>query len=429
MDTARALVSKAIQTQAVEDVISENIGVEHFPENDESRAVWETITQHWGQYGAAPSLDAIRQAHPDFKLELTSDVLPYVIKQFKNDFKRRKAITLGRDYRDAIDDPNRIEDIGVIAFEMARQLNESFPTPELHRFSDMKNRIEDYDRRLEDGVEPGTKINIPTIDDWTQGIRDHDFWVIMAFLNVGKSTLMQWIFYQLYLNGKTPLMISLEMGGQELLERFDSMAAHVRHKAIMAMQMDSDDREKWERMAERADEDKHERDIIIRDDIYDCTVDRIQAEIARWKPDLCGIDYIGLMHAPGGAAIKNYEKVQYNTRRIKQMARVGRVPILAAAQANRDGHINLSIENTAESIGVAQDCDVMIGLEAQGEDEVRRSRIEGLLLKNRKGPKKRGIWLNFDLINAFDIYEITHDMLTRPRHEEGGTTSFRRNRE
>lgn len=404
MDVERALLSKVIQTQAAEQIIARGIDLDHFSDN-ENREVWTFILDHLRRYKSPPSYDAVRQRHPDFRLEVTTDALDYLMDRFIQTVKRRLAIELGRSYRDAIDDPDRVAEIELIALEMARTLTEAVPSPSVGRFSDVHSRIAEYNRKKEAGEVMGILTGFPTFDNLTLGIQPHEFVVIMAFLGVGKSTMMQRIFYEVYLQGKTPMMMSLEMDAQSLLRKFDSMATQIRYWALKALELGEGDMREWEQLAERADAARHEKDIIIIDDVGGCTVDKVLAETIRYKPDLVGIDYVGLMDAPRGVQGKSWEKVTYITRALKSNARSLRIPILAAAQANREGgRGEIAITHTAEALSIARDCDMMIGLQ-QDEEQYENKTMEALLLKNRDGKRGRAE-LHWDL-DIMDIHERT----------------------
>jgi replicative DNA helicase len=279
--------------------------------------------------------------------------------------------------------------------------------------SDAHQRIAAYDKRVLEGEQFGIKMGIPTFDQITMGIQPHEFVVIMAFLGVGKSSLMQSMFYEAYLQGKTPLMINLEMDADSLFRRFDVMATNVRYRAMKALELNEEERVKWEKYAERADEDRHRRDIIVVDDVEGCSVDKVTAAAMRWKPDLVGVDYIGLLDSPRGIEGKGWERLKFISRQLKSTARTMGIPILAAAQANREAGRSgtIALEHTAESIAVAQDCDIMIGLQ-QDEEQYEVGEMEALLLKNRDEKRTRTL-LHWDL-STMNIHERGVDSEGRP---------------
>lgn len=405
MDIERRLISKAIQSQAVENVISRGIESDHFADN-ECRNVWEFITDHMRQYKSAPSSDIVREQFRDFSFELTTDTLDYLTDRFVKDVKRRLAIQLGREYRDAIDDPDEVENIEVRALEMARQLTEVVPSPKVTRFSEMDQRIREYERKLAAGEVSGIKMGIPTFDNLTLGIQPHEYVTIAAFLGVGKSTMMQHMFYQAYLQGKTPLLISLEMEASAIMRKFDVMATSVQYHAMKALELDDEDKYHWEEVAELASSNRHERDIIVIDDIRHPTVDDVMAATIRYKPDIVGVDYVGMMDAPRGSSATSWEKLTHITRGLKSNARTLKVPIVAAAQGNRDfAKEGANLWNLAQSISVGQDSDIVIGLQ-RDEDMIERDQMEAILMKQRDGISGKSVIMNWKL-DTMDIRERT----------------------
>lgn len=417
MDVERALLSKAINSSSVEELVARGIEDRHFGDPDLA-AVYRTCVEHMRRYTAAPSLDAVRRQHDDFSLALTTDTLEYLIDRFIDSAKRREAIRLGEHFQEAIDDPEQVADIEMVALEMAKTLTEVVPSPKAGRYSDMTKRTDEYERRKVEGVDPGIMFGIPTIDHLTLGIQQHELVVIAAFLGVGKSLILQWTQLQAYLQGKTPLFISLEMDAESLFRRWDVMATNIRYHALKALELEDSDFELWRRVAKAAEDARPERDIIVRDDIGAVTTDRVLAEAIRYKPDIIGIDYVNLMSAPRGAGNSIWEKLTFITADLKRVARTLGIPIVIAAQGTRDtARSGTNLETVANSISIARDCDIFIGLHQDEDDELLRQLQVGLF-KNRDGKKLReGVLMNWEL-DTMSISEKTAADLMQRTHGE-----------
>lgn len=406
MDYERLLISKAIQSQGVDHLISRGIESEHFADN-ECKKVWDFVVNHMRRYKASPSAGVVNEEFRDFRFELTTDTLDFLTDKFVKSVKRRLAIELGRDYREAIDDEDQVENIEIMALEMARTLTEVVPSPKVSRYSDMADRIAEYDRRKLEGEVYGIKFGVPTFDNLTLGIQPHEYITIAAFLGVGKSTFMQHMFYQAYLQGKTPLLISLEMEASAIMRKFDVMASSVKYHALKALELEDEDYWKWHEIAELADSKRHEQDIIVVDDIRHPTVDDVMAATIRYKPDIVGVDYVGMMEAARGASSNSWEKLTTITRGLKSNARTLKVPIVAAAQGNRDfAKEGASLWNLAQSISVGQDSDIVIGLQ-RDEDQVEENEMDAIMMKNRDG-KMASVKMNWEL-DTMNIYEKPND--------------------
>lgn len=406
MDIERDVISKAIQSKTPERVISAGFEIDHFVDK-ECIAVWDWTIKHLKKYKASPSLKATKNQFPEFQFSVSSDPLDYLLDQFRDKVKFREAVKLGRTFMKSIENPEQVKEIELVALDMARKLTEVVPSPEVGRYSDMNERIETYHEMKEKGVQLGIMTGIKSFDDVTMGIQPHDLVVIAAFLGVGKSTLMQWMLFQAYLQGKTPMLISLEMEHEALFRKWDAMALKFQYRALKALELGEGDIEKWKRMAEKAAEASAEKDIIVIDDLFGCTVDKVYAETIRYEPDIVGIDYINLMKSRGGG--QHWEKIQDISQGLKQNARTAKIPILAAAQGTREtARGGMSLEAVASSISISRDCDVFIGLH-QDEDDLIDKRMQVGLFKNRDGPKAEAI-MRWEL-DTMNIHELTPDRL------------------
>lgn len=386
-DVERALISKTIQAGELPDVIARGVKEEHFAD-PEVREVWDYSLDFWRRHKETPSPAVIRDEFPDFGLVTTRDPVSYHLERFVRKVKERAAIDLVREYHTIIEDPDMIDEIELYALEMARQLTEMVPAPRATRFSD-KSRYDDYKQRQEAGEILGILLGIPTIDAVMLGLQPHEIATIVAYMGVGKSILMQHIAYSAYLQHKTSLLISLEMEAEAILRRIDVMATNFKYHALKALELGVGDEEQWKRMLERAHEERHERDIIVRDDIPNCTADNVMAETMRYQPDLVLVDYLELMKVPKGFGASHWEAVSHAGQALKQSARILKIPHITAAQLSREGSKkdNVTLANVGyQSIG--KHSDVVVGL-AQDDEMEASSEMDVLLLKMRDGKKTK----------------------------------------
>lgn len=409
-DAERGLLGKTLSTGELATVLGRGIESEHFAD-PECRDVYDYMTWFQRRHKDAPSLRVVKEAFPDFSVKISKDPLTYHIDKFVNKVRERKAIELVRGYHEMIEDPEAVEEIELHALDMARQLAETLPAPRAHRYSDMEKRIKEYEERAKRGEIWGTYMGIPTFDRAMMGMQPHEFVVFVAYTSGYKSTMMQHVAYSAYLQGKTVLFISLEMEGDALLRKFDTMASKVKYHAMKALELKSGDVEQWYRIAEQAEADQHERDIIIRDDMRNCSVDKVLSETLRYKPDIIVVDYLELMTAPRSLGMGNWEKVQFSGQGLKQNARLLMKTHISAAQLNREGGKEarkgeISLANVSyQSIG--KDSDVVIGLAQSGaeEEEPDENLVNAILLKNRDGMRNLVVQMRCEMTNL-DIGEV-----------------------
>jgi replicative DNA helicase len=407
-DVELAFISKALQEGAVEDVISRGIDADHFADED-IREVFDWSIDHLRHHKNSPSIQAVKEEFPGFSTVVSKDPLSYHMERFIKKVRERTASELALTYLDAIEDPDEIDEIELRALDMARTLNELIPQPRAMRYSDGQQRKKEYDRRLHEGEQHGISFGIPSLDEVTLGMQPHELVTSVAYMGVGKTTLMQSIAYAAYLQGKSSIFISLEVEAEALMRKIDVMASGIRYWALKALELDVGERAKWEAMLEKAEEDRHERDIIVIDDIQNCTIDHVQAAMMRYKPDVAFVDYLELMKTPRGVSGQHWEQVSYSGQGLKAIARVMKIPVVTAAQLTREGGKgDIGLHNVSfQSIG--KHSDVMIGL-AQDEDKEARKEMDVILLKNRDGKKARA--------------EMRWDLETMDIHEKGAAERF-----
>nr|MBA2724611.1 hypothetical protein [Actinomycetota bacterium] len=184
--------------------------------------------------------------------------------------------------------------------------------------------------------------------------------------------------------GKTSLIISLEMDGFKMANRWDAAMAGFKYKALKFMNMRDDDYELWARFAERAFEARFERDVLVVDDIQRCTAERIFTEVERWRPDFFIVDTVDEIHAP--AYLKSHwEKQDYAARELKSVCRATKKPGIGVAQAGRAAEEDgATLGNMAGSITIARKADLVVGLHATPAMK-RSNKLELRMLKNRDG--------------------------------------------
>jgi len=429
VDVERSLINKIIETGELSDVIAENIEPDHFAD-EQCADIYEWMLGYQRRYKDAPSVAAIKQQFPRFNMRHhIKEPLAYHVDRFVLLTKERAAIELVRNYHDAIEDPEMLPEIELHALEMARGLTEIIPSPSVQRFSAMPNRMKEYERRKKKGIRHGIDMGIPTFDHVTEGYQPTDLAVIVAYFGVGKTTMMQYFAYMAYLQQRSSEIISLEMEGEAVLRKLDTLAAKIKYHALKALELESGDLEQWKRIAEQAHKDRHERDIIIRDDIRNCTVDKVMADMMRFKPEVILVDYLELMSTSRNRNRSTWEAVSDNGIGLKEAARTMKIPVITAAQLNREGGKgDVTLGNVSyQSIG--KHSDILIGL-SQDDERESKQEMEAILLKNRDGKKGLRPVLRWEL-ERMDLGEkgVEHHFPVRKRNGKVEHHKFRSRRQ
>ena len=400
MDAERALVSKIAQSGEINKVISRGIDSAHFVEGDDPKddcgKVFEHIVSHTRRYKTPPSMQAVKEKFPRFEFVLTSDAIDYLMDRFITNVKRRMAKEMLLELGDVSDDHDQGKNIDIHFLDAARQLATVVPSTQVARFSDMPERITQYEVDRKEGNVWGIRMGIPVLDQKTMGIQSHELLVTAGWQGTGKSTLMQFFAFNAYLQGFNVLFISLEMEHRALLRKFDTMAVDMSYRDLKALELGEDSIERWSEWADRAFSDREERDIVIVDRIGSRTATGIFAETVRHKPDIVVVDYISLLDAPNSVGDKSWQKIGHISRELKLNAQTLGVPVIAAAQTNRDSVAGgVKLETIAYSSAIGMDSDLVVGLE-QDDDMRLEQKMLVKLVKNRDGPPGH-VEMNWDM--------------------------------
>jgi replicative DNA helicase len=327
--------------------------------------VFDWMCGHIRTQKAVPSYDLTQHVFPKFEFYETSDPLESIVEQMVIIVKRRLLIESLREAAAVADDPAQLVDAELILYSIASELARAVPSSNVTRLSDSKNRIEKH--RLEQATDPGMGISLvlPELDYLTHGLQRHELMIWEGFLNIGKSSIAMAQSALAYVKqNKTSLVFALEMEGEKLAHRWDSMMSGFQYMSLKKMELKDDDYEKWARFADRAFDARFEKDIIVIDDIHRATPERIYAEVEKWKPDFSVVDTIDELRAP--ANLKQlWEQQAYAARELKGVCRATKRPIVGIAQAGRGAEEDgATLGNIAGSIDIARKADIVIGMHA-----------------------------------------------------------------
>jgi len=125
------------------------------------------------------------------------------------------------------------------------------------------------------------------------------------------------------------------------------------------------------------------------------TVNHIRATLMDWRvkdnfiPDIIFVDYINIMTSARKAGGNGYENGKMVAEELRGLAVEMVVPVVSATQGRRDVFASaaLSMADVAESIGIPQTADVMIGIVSGGEEQPDKQFMS--VLKSRQINKSK----------------------------------------
>jgi replicative DNA helicase len=223
---------------------------------------------------------------------------------------------------------------------------------------------------------PGVMSGLAGLDDMTRGLRPGQLAIIGARPSIGKTALgLQVAEHAAIGQGVSTLFVSLEMDGDELAERLIVGRARVPGQRV--------------RSGARLDPDSPSRNVSQ----VAAVARRLRA---REGLGLVVVDYLQLLDAAPDLRRKDrHEQVADISRRLKQLARDLRIPVLVLCQLNRKAEDRSDFEprlaDLRESGAIEQDADTVWLLHRPSfyRPDDRKGEADVIVAKQRNGPTGR----------------------------------------
>ena len=230
----------------------------------------------------------------------------------------------------------------------------------------------------------GIKTGLPGFDNYLpSGIMPGQLGVFLAYPGIGKSWLALYFAVQAWKQGKSPLVISLEMSETEVRNRvFAIMGEGLwSHRKLSNGEVELDMLKNWHANKVAGKPEFH---IISNDNGGEVNPSVVRGKIDQYKPDFVIVDYLQLM-SPNQKSENETVRIKNLSRELKLMAISEEVPIIAISSATPDDVKDLNtpptLGQTAWSRQIAYDADWVMALGRPVNSDI----IECVFRKNRNG--------------------------------------------
>lgn len=230
----------------------------------------------------------------------------------------------------------------------------------------------------------GIKTGLPGFDNYLPaGIMPGQLGVFLAYPGIGKSWFALYMAVQAWKQGKSPLIISLEMSETEVRNRvFAIMGEGLwSHRKLSNGEIEIADLKRWHSKELAGKPEFH---IISNDSGGEVTPSVIRGKIDQYKPDLIIVDYLQLM-SPNQKSDNETVRMKNLSRELKLMAISEEIPIIAISSATPDDVNKLdtvpTLGQTAWSRQIAYDADWVLALGRATNSDI----LECVFRKNRNG--------------------------------------------
>ena len=250
------------------------------------------------------------------------------------------------------------------------------------------NMLEDQSSK--DSRKAGLSTGLEALDKVVRGLKSGNLIVIGGGTGAGKSVLSLQMASQVIKAGYPVLIYTLELGADEVIQRLVSCYGKI------GMDNLNDIRRAPEGIKNRIKEvtqEISEKNILI-DDTAGISIDRIcnNAEIygESEQVGLVLVDYIQLVSSERAGNQSRAEEVASISKRLKQLAKKLKCPVITPSQLNDQGRLR-------ESRAIGQDADIVLNIINDGNTQALE------VVKNRNG--RSGEALSLSLNGLYQCFE------------------------
>jgi replicative DNA helicase len=243
--------------------------------------------------------------------------------------------------------------------------------------------FENIKKMQEEGVH-GIYTGLAGFDNYLPaGITPGQFGVLLAYPAIGKSWMALYLAVQAWKNGKSPLVVSLEMTETEVRNRVYTILGQGfwSHRKLSSGQVETDMFKKW---ASKLFEGKSSFNIISNDGMGEVSPSVLRGKIDQYNPDIVFVDYLNLMTS-NTRTDNEVVKMKNLSRELKLLAISENIPLVAISSATPDDVTDMNsvptLGQTSWSRQIAYDADWLLALGRAPNSDV----LEAVFRKNRNG--------------------------------------------
>lgn len=369
MDTQQLVLSKIILSRDLAPVFDSNITKSFFPD-PEARSVFETIVDHFTEYGEVPTGRRITNHHPNYpfvKVEETYQELLDDLREMRATALLESALQKAVE---ALDGP--AQDVKSILTAALMQVEMEVSSAKVSVWQeDIDSRLEAYRGYAENEGLKGIPSGFKTIDEATGGFQAGQLVTLAGPPKAGKTTMLLLFAYAAIRHGSSVLLFSFEMGALELFEILDAIHAKVSVSLLRSGKLTDKDRESLEKTLWALPEEMKARLTVVEDPDSVTNMSGVNAKIIQHDPAAVFIDGIYLLEDEGSKGERGTPRAIRNiTQTSKKLAKRRELFICITTQINehRVGKDGIDQSAVFGSQSYAQDSDVLFGLQSSKED-------------------------------------------------------------
>ena len=385
MNSESAVISAVCKNKDIGVVLGENVTDLFVSHSD----VIHGLIGYYHKYNAVPDVEVLTNRFGQFVPEETTAPTQYYLDELRESFMQQKLkqtlLTAGK----SLSGDTATRTLDALIKDVTTLAKYSTTVKDLN-VTDVKAAEQHYDsiRLMRDSNDGsvGIKTGLRAIDaSMPAGFAAGNLVIMLGYSGRGKTWLSGYFAKQAFLQGKKPMIVSMEMTAAAMRDRIYATLGDgmFRMADFQTGSIDTDDFRTW---SKNNVANKQDFIIVSSDGIAEVTPSVLQAKIDQHKPDIVVVDYIQLM-SDGTGSRNETEKIRNISRDLKRLALRNNIPIIAiSAVTASDLTVPDSppmLEQVSWSRSIQYDADVAMAVHRYDDTDI----MEIVSRKNRSGPE------------------------------------------
>lgn len=347
--------------------------------------VWEFIRNYYEQNQTVPSPKLVKEKFPDLDYLAETASTKHHLDELRTEYLNDKVKIMLRDAASKVQEGDSLSALDALLGETARLKHVTSPVRDLDvsNVDDAIAYFENIKKQQEAGTH-GIYTGLAGFDNYLPaGITAGQLGVLLAYPAIGKSWMALYLAVQAWKNGKSPLIVSLEMTETEVRNRVFTIIGQGMwsHRKLSRGDVETDMMRKW---MTKTFEGKPSIHIISNEGIGEVSPSVLRGKIDQYKPDIVFVDYLNLMTS-NQRTDNEVVKMKNLSRELKLLAISEEIPIVAISSATPDDVTDMNsvptLGQTSWSRQIAYDADWLLALGRAANSDV----LEAVFRKNRNG--------------------------------------------
>ena len=347
--------------------------------------IWEFIKNYYEKNQSVPPVNIVKQNFSDFDYQDDVGSSRHHLDELRSEYLDDGIRNILRAAAQDIQDGKAVEALNTLVNETANLKKATADIRDLD-VSNLEDAIAYFEqvKMLKESGSHGIYTGLAGFDNYMPaGITAGQLGVLLAYPAIGKSWMALYLAVQAWKNGKSPLIVSLEMTEAEVRNRIFAIIGQGMwsHRKLSSGDVEIDMMKKWH---QKTFDGKPSIHIISNDGVGEVSPSVLRGKIDQYKPDIVFVDYLNLMTS-NQRTENEVVKMKNLSRELKLLAISEQIPIVAISSATPDDVTDMNsvptLGQTSWSRQIAYDADFLLALGRAPNSDV----LECVFRKNRNG--------------------------------------------